>query len=84
MKRVDFLIDLISMRWISKGYKHKLLFLRAFLKNELRMNAHVGYASRKVEKNSGLIGSIWEKHIYFNFSRPEAANTEPDLCPKHS
>jgi len=35
------------------------LFYVCFSKNELNMNAQVGYASGKVKKNS-------EKHIYFN------------------
>ncbi len=53
--------------WYS--YKRMFCFLHAFLKNELNMNAQVGYTSGKVEKNSGLIGSIWEKHIYLNYPR---------------
>ncbi len=60
------------------GYKRMFLFYVRFskIKNEC--------ASEKVEKNSGLIWSIWEKRIYFNYPRPEAANTEPDSCPRHS
>ncbi len=62
------------------GYKPMFLFYVRFSK----MNAQVGKASGKVVKNSGLIGFIWEKQIYFNYPRPEAANTEPDPCPRHS
>ncbi len=59
-------------------------FLCMFVKNEHNMNAQVSYASRKVEKNWGLIRSIWEKHIYSNYLRHEAANTEPDPCLRNS
>ncbi len=85
MKWVDFLMDLISYLYDGflrlQTYVH---FLRAFLKKELNMNAQVGCSSRKVENYLGLIGSIWEKHIYFYYPRPEAANTEPDPCPRHT
>ncbi len=28
--------------------------------------------------------TAWEQHIYFNYPRPEAGNTEPDPYPRHS
>ncbi len=74
MKWVYFLYKYTMNFW---GYKRMFLFYVCFSKNELNMNAQVGYASGKVQKNSGLIGSVWEKHIYFNWPRLEAANTEP-------
>ncbi len=73
---------LISIRWISEVTNVCSFF--TCVSQKLKMNTQVGCASEKVENNSGLIWSIWEKLIYFNYPRPEAANTEPDSCPRHS